>query len=120
MERGKKEEILGEEREYECYWKGKKGERRGEGEEWYVCPPCNSLLPAYLCLFPLQEVSMSIVSRPVCESALRNTRLGPRYVLHPGMICAGGEAGKDACKVRVSYYCVLCLLLLTLSCFQSF
>uniref|UniRef100_A0A0P4WNL9 Peptidase S1 domain-containing protein n=1 Tax=Scylla olivacea TaxID=85551 RepID=A0A0P4WNL9_SCYOL len=46
----------------------------------------------------LKEVSMSVVSRGACEAALRLTRLGPRYSLHPGMVCAGGEAGKDACK----------------------
>lgn len=50
---------------------------------------------------PLQEVSVSVVSGAACEAALRRTRLGPRYVLHPGMLCAGGEAGKDACKVGV-------------------
>ncbi|KAK8400849.1 hypothetical protein O3P69_002539 [Scylla paramamosain] len=41
---------------------------------------------------------MSVVPREACEAALRLTRLGPRYSLHPGMVCAGGEAGKDACK----------------------
>ncbi|KAK3853090.1 hypothetical protein Pcinc_040349 [Petrolisthes cinctipes] len=46
----------------------------------------------------LKEVDMEIVDRGVCEAALRSTRLGPTYSLHPGMICAGGQAGKDACK----------------------
>lgn len=46
----------------------------------------------------LKEVSLTVVPREACQAALRHTRLGPRYVLHPGMICAGGEAGKDACK----------------------
>lgn len=43
---------------------------------------------------------MEVVERSVCQAALRNTRLGPTYSLHPGMICAGGQSGKDACKVR--------------------
>ena len=29
---------------------------------------------------------------------LRGTRLGPRFVLDAGFICAGGEENKDACK----------------------
>ena len=29
---------------------------------------------------------------------LQRTRLGPNFALHQGFICAGGEAGKDACK----------------------
>lgn len=40
-----------------------------------------------------------VVSPGVCEAALHQTRLGPTYRLHPGMLCAGGQLGKDACKV---------------------
>lgn len=59
-----------------------------------------------------QEVSLGVVSRAACQAALRQTRLGPRYVLHPGMMCAGGEAGKDACKVSVFSLLLLSLKLL--------
>lgn len=74
----------------------------------HVCIP--------LSLFtPLQEVSVGVVSAAACQAALRNTRLGPRYVLHPGMLCAGGEAGKDACKVGVYYvWCDTAVVLLVL------
>ena len=40
-----------------------------------------------------------MLSSPDCERRLRNTRLGAAYRLHPGMLCAGGQGGKDACKV---------------------
>ena len=35
-----------------------------------------------------------------CEAKLRRTRLGFDFKLHPGFMCAGGEEGKDACKVQ--------------------
>ncbi|XP_071533497.1 uncharacterized protein [Panulirus ornatus] len=46
----------------------------------------------------LKEVDLVVVSRGVCETALQQTRLGSSYRLHPGMLCAGGQLGKDACK----------------------
>lgn len=46
----------------------------------------------------LKEVDLTVISPPQCQQRLRQTRLGPSYQLHPGMICAGGEQGKDACK----------------------
>lgn len=46
----------------------------------------------------LQEVELPVVGQAECESALRQTRLGPHYRLHSGFICAGGEGGKDACE----------------------
>ncbi|XP_076048438.1 uncharacterized protein LOC143029601 isoform X2 [Oratosquilla oratoria] len=46
----------------------------------------------------LKEVDLPVIPQQVCQSQLRQTRLGPGYRLHPGMMCAGGEAGKDACK----------------------
>ena len=47
----------------------------------------------------LQEVDVPVVSQQQCQLQLQQTRLGYDYKLHPGMICAGGEEGKDACKV---------------------
>nr|XP_045584606.1 phenoloxidase-activating factor 2-like [Procambarus clarkii] len=46
----------------------------------------------------LKEVDVTVVPAVVCQGALQQTRLGPTYRLHPGMMCAGGEQGKDACK----------------------
>lgn len=46
----------------------------------------------------LQEVELPVMGHAECESALRQTRLGPHYRLHPGFTCAGGEPGKDACE----------------------
>lgn len=46
----------------------------------------------------LREVELPVISQMECEAALRQTRLGPHYRLHPGFICAGGEGGKDACE----------------------
>lgn len=41
-----------------------------------------------------------MIDHRVCEGALRQTRLGRNFQLHEGMICAGGEEGKDACEVQ--------------------
>lgn len=46
----------------------------------------------------LKEVDLPVVDNGRCEQALRHTRLGPYYQLHPGFMCAGGEPGKDACE----------------------
>ena len=40
-----------------------------------------------------------------CERKLKRTRLGLDFVLHPSFICAGGEEGKDSCKVRYFIFC---------------
>ncbi|GIY83964.1 phenoloxidase-activating factor 2 [Caerostris extrusa] len=45
----------------------------------------------------LKEVDVPVVSRALCSTELRSTNLGPDFQLHPGFLCAGGEAGKDAC-----------------------
>lgn len=42
---------------------------------------------------------MPVLSHSLCQSQLQQTRLGYDFKLHPGFICAGGEEGKDACKV---------------------
>ncbi|KAK4319578.1 hypothetical protein Pmani_009518 [Petrolisthes manimaculis] len=46
----------------------------------------------------LKEVDLPMVDHRSCESVLRSTRLGGQFNLHEGMICAGGEEGKDACE----------------------
>lgn len=46
----------------------------------------------------VKEVDLTVISPLQCQQLLRRTRLGPSYQLHPGMMCAGGEQGKDACK----------------------
>ena len=48
----------------------------------------------------LKEVDVPVVSHHQCQSQLQQTRLGYDFKLHPGFVCAGGEEGKDACKVR--------------------
>ncbi|KAB7495293.1 Serine proteinase stubble [Armadillidium nasatum] len=48
--------------------------------------------------FILKEVEVPVWGNKGCESALRKTRLGVNYKLDDGMLCAGGEEGKDACK----------------------
>ncbi|CAL4069647.1 unnamed protein product [Meganyctiphanes norvegica] len=46
----------------------------------------------------LKEVSVPVVDHHQCQDTLRTTRLGRSYSLDQGMLCAGGEEGKDACK----------------------
>ncbi|GLG97993.1 Phenoloxidase-activating factor 2, partial [Gryllus bimaculatus] len=46
----------------------------------------------------LKEVDVPVVSHHQCQAQLQQTRLGYDFKLHPGMVCAGGEEGKDACK----------------------
>ncbi|KAL1451877.1 hypothetical protein WDU94_006212 [Cyamophila willieti] len=48
----------------------------------------------------LKEVDVPVVSHHQCQAQLQQTRLGYDFKLHPGNVCAGGEEGKDACKVR--------------------
>jgi hypothetical protein len=38
-----------------------------------------------------------------CMEILRTTRLGPKFILHDSFTCAGGEEGKDTCKVRLTF-----------------
>ena len=53
----------------------------------------------------LKKVDVPVVPRDACLQALRKTRLGPYFKLHESFICAGGERGKDTCKVMISRYC---------------
>lgn len=59
-----------------------------------------------------------IVPKEECQHALRKTKLGVTFKLHESFICAGGQPGKDTCKVscdfiiivqRFSSVCFLCL-----------
>nr|NP_001299307.1 uncharacterized protein LOC106116499 [Papilio xuthus]BAM18227.1 serine protease [Papilio xuthus] len=46
----------------------------------------------------LKKVELGYVEAAQCLTALRRTRLGPRYSLHSSHLCAGGVAGVDTCK----------------------
>lgn len=48
-------------------------------------------------------MDVPIVSNQQCQSQMQQTRLGYDFKLHPGFLCAGGEEGKDACKVRTFF-----------------
>jgi hypothetical protein len=58
----------------------------------------------YKYFFTFQEVDLTVVGNSECENKLRRTRLGYEFNLHSGFLCAGGEEGKDACKVLSSCY----------------
>ncbi|XP_037711295.1 phenoloxidase-activating factor 2 [Drosophila subpulchrella] len=45
----------------------------------------------------LKKIDLPIVPRDICQDQLRHTRLGKDFTLPSGLICAGGEKGKDAC-----------------------
>ena len=49
----------------------------------------------------LKETRVPVMDSEICQQVLRGTKLGPSYNLHQGMICAGGEEDKDACKVSI-------------------
>lgn len=45
-----------------------------------------------------RSTDLPLVPTNTCQSQLRNTRLGPSFLLDPfSFMCAGGKAGKDAC-----------------------
>lgn len=46
----------------------------------------------------LKKLELPTVPFNKCENSLRKTRLGRWFLLHGGFMCAGGEAGRDACK----------------------
>lgn len=49
-----------------------------------------------------REVEVPLLSNANCQTALRKTRLGSRFILNNlSFICAGGENGKDACTVTL-------------------
>jgi plasma kallikrein len=51
----------------------------------------------------LKKVEMPTVPRQQCLQALRKTRLGQHFRLHNSFMCAGGEPGKDTCKVYAQH-----------------
>lgn len=46
----------------------------------------------------LKKVDLPIVERERCQNQLRIARSHSNFNLHESFICAGGEAGKDACR----------------------
>lgn len=46
----------------------------------------------------LKETEVPVMNKNVCQQVLRTTKLGSSYKLHEGMMCAGGEENRDACK----------------------
>lgn len=46
----------------------------------------------------LKKVAVPLWDRDRCVKSLRTTRLGNRFELHEGFLCAGGEEREDACK----------------------
>ncbi|UYV69958.1 hypothetical protein LAZ67_7001324 [Cordylochernes scorpioides] len=46
----------------------------------------------------MKEVNLNVLDNHQCQNMLRKTRLGRRFLLHEGFLCAGGEEGKDSCK----------------------
>lgn len=52
-------------------------------------------------------MDVPVVGNVECENKLRRTRLGFDFKLHSGFLCAGGEEGKDACKVCYTFDCNL-------------
>jgi len=51
----------------------------------------------------LKKVELPIVQHNTCQDVMRTTRLGKYFLLDKSFICAGGEAGKDTCKVYLKY-----------------
>lgn len=46
----------------------------------------------------LKKIQVPVMSFGLCQTRLRTTRLGKWFKLHERFMCAGGEAGKDACR----------------------
>jgi kallikrein len=46
----------------------------------------------------LRKVTLPVVPRNQCQTALRTTRLGKTFHLHRSFMCAGGVRNKDTCK----------------------
>nr|XP_029713715.1 phenoloxidase-activating factor 2-like isoform X1 [Aedes albopictus] len=46
----------------------------------------------------LKKIELPVMPFNNCQTALRTTRLGHRFILNKSFICAGGEPGKDTCK----------------------
>lgn len=48
----------------------------------------------------LKKLDLPVVPRERCEDSLRRTRLGRYFKLDDSFVCAGGEKGKDTCRVN--------------------
>ena len=46
----------------------------------------------------LKKIDLSVINNQKCTKMFRKTRLGINFELSETLICAGGEAGKDACQ----------------------
>lgn len=46
----------------------------------------------------MKSLTLPLVDSRRCQNSLQTTRLGRFFRLHPTFLCAGGEAGKDACE----------------------
>jgi secreted trypsin-like serine protease len=46
----------------------------------------------------LKKIELPTLHHADCQTKLRKTRLGRRFLLNPGFMCAGGEEGIDTCK----------------------
>lgn len=51
----------------------------------------------------LKRVELPVVHHDTCQDIMRTTRLGKYFLLDRSFICAGGEVGKDTCKVNLRY-----------------
>jgi plasma kallikrein len=60
----------------------------------------------------LKKIELPLISHDDCENMLRTNRLGNNYNLHNSNICAGGEAGKDTCKVKENNFFKFSILIL--------
>lgn len=47
----------------------------------------------------LKKIDLPVVPKNTCENSLRKTRLGRYFRLHDSFVCAGGEKGRDTCRV---------------------
>lgn len=48
----------------------------------------------------LKKIELPVVPNVACQNSLRKTRLGQAFRLHESFVCAGGEPGRDTCKVN--------------------
>lgn len=46
----------------------------------------------------LKKVELPVVPHQSCQSSMRTTRLGMRFILDKSFMCAGGEVGQDTCR----------------------
>jgi hypothetical protein len=49
----------------------------------------------------LRFLELNMVNRYSCQDAIQTFAFGRKFKLHESFVCAGGEVGKDTCKVRI-------------------